>query len=785
MNQTAPPPIPRETIPLNADWTFHLGENTDSEAPEFDPASLRLVDLPHDWSIEQTPTPDGAGGAANGFFPGGVGWYGKKFIAPADWAGRLVSIEFDGIYQKSDVYLNDQLLGHRPYGYVGFTYDLTPYLEIGGENTLAVRVDHGDAPTSRWYSGSGIYRDVRLHVTDPLHIAHWGTFVTTPRISDDAARIRVRTTVRNGRAEDSDCVLTTTIRDAAGHIVVQAKARRFLSAGGEGAFDATYEVNFPIRWTLERPHLYTVQTTVSDGTAVVDETQTFFGIREATWDPYRGFLLNGEKVVLKGVCVHGDGGSVGAAVPPRVWERRLEALRAIGCNALRMSHNPPAAYVLDMCDRMGLLVIDESFDKWRSGSYGASFDEWWERDLDAMLRRDRNHPCVILWSVGNEVAEQGTPGGTETLKMLVDHVHRADPSRGVTCAAFPNRGPEGSVNANGFADAMDVVSYNYSEPWYDEDKGASYRRVILGSECYPYFRGRAEYDTTRPVHNVHTDFAPVNPWFDVTSHEYVAGQFLWVGIDYLGESAGWPSKGWPNGLIDTCGFAKARAGFHKCAWRTDPQIALAVLDDALAIDPGRAAWSWPKTARHWNFPEYAGGVIRVETFTNCQTVELLLNGESFGTRRASDYPNGVVLWYIPYQPGTLEAIGKNGGAEVALDTLRTAGAATAIALRPDRTRLRADGEDMAHIEIDLTDADGVRVPNNDRLIHFTVAGPARLIGVDNGDLRSAESYKGSERTTYFGRALALVQASREAGTTTFTATADGLPPATVTLEAVD
>lgn len=771
------PTTPR-TQAFDCDWRFQLGDCPQAAAPGFDDSGWRAVQVPHDFSLEQTPSADSPGRDPNGYFPGGIGWYRKHFSMPAD--GCKVFVQFDGVYHRSDVYLNGVHLGHRPYGYVSFQYDLTPHLRPDGENVLAVRVDHSDCPTSRWYSGSGIYRHVWLTVCDPLHVAQWGTYVTTPAISDAQTTVRVRTTVDNEGAAGAECTLVSEILAPAGEVVATASATQALAAGSSAEFDQSLSVPDPQRWSVETPVLYTLRTTVREGDRVADVYTTPFGIRELRFDRDRGFFLNGEPVKLKGVCLHHDGGCVGAAVPKRMWERRLEVLREIGCNALRTSHNHPAPELLDLCDQMGFLVMDEAFDKWRSGYYEQHYDEWWEVDLDGLLRRDRNHPCVILWSVGNEVAEQGTVEGTARLQELTDYVRAHEPTRPVTYAAHPQRG-ENSVNNNGFADLLDIVSYNYQEHWFEADRAADPDRLMVSTESTPYFYGRADYGTDAPLANAYCDFAPHNPWWAAAEHDYVLGQFIWAGIDYLGESAGWPSKGWPTGLIDTCGFAKPCSAFHRAAWRTDPVVRIGVLDDSLDLDPGRHMWSWPPMARHWNWPQYAGRLIRVETPSNCETVELLLNDQSLGVRRPADYLNRTVLWYVPYGAGTLRAVACNGGVEAATDELRTAGEPAALALLPDRETLDADGQDVVHLEVQLQDEAGVLVPAADRLVSFTVEGPARLLGTDNGDLRCLEPYQSAARTTYFGRCLAVVQATREAGAITVTATAEGLAAASVSV----
>jgi len=774
------------TANFDFDWKFSLGDSPGAENPAFNDSTWRELNLPHDWSIEITPTQASPGKKDNGFFPGGVGWYRKHFVPPADAASHKVFIQFDGVYMNSKVYLNGHLLGERPYGYVSFQYDLTPWLKLTGDNVIAVRVDHSNAPTSRWYSGSGIYRHVWLSVLNPLHVGHWGTFVTTPTVSVDAATVNIQTEIQNDFADTRNCTILTIITDSSGQTVAHTESEQSLAAASRAIISQSLQVPHPELWSIETPTLYFVKTTVQENGNAVDVYRTPFGIRTVKFDPSHGLSINGKNIKLKGVCIHDDAGSVGVAVPERAWERRLEILRELGCNAIRLSHNPPAPEFLDLCDRMGFVMVDEAFDKWKSGYYKDYFDNWWQVDLDAMLRRDRNHPSVILWSVGNEVAEQGTPEGAQRLKMLVEHTHQVDPSRLVTCAMRPDgtRIKSDAINGAGFADEMDVAGYNYQEQWYDIDKDSHPNRIILGTESYPYYMGSNDYHTKDNLLNGNCDFTTANPWYTAQNKNYVVGEFIWSGIDYLGESFDWPSKGWCNAIIDTCGFLKPRAGFFSSVWNSRPVIEIAVRNDTFDIDTGHAAWSWPNLARSWNFP-VVDQVIRVETFSNCQKVELFLNDKSLGVRQTSDYPNNTIDWNVPYLAGSLYAIGSNDGEKVAHDYLATAGLPARIELMPDRTSFSADGQDIVNIEVRLLDDKGNLVPNNDRPITFKVVGPGALIGIDNGDLRSTESYKKTCHRTYFGRELAIVQSSREAGTLYITAQSAGLPTTTISLKTLN
>jgi beta-galactosidase len=766
----------RSRSSFDFDWRFLKEDVASATNADFNDSTWRVLNLPHDWSIEQTPDRKFSG--ANGFYPGGIGWYRKGFFVPAALAGRRIAIEFDGVYHRSKIYLNGQCIGEQPYGYASFSFDLTAHLNYGATNIIAVRVDHSDAPTSRWYSGSGIYRHVWLTVTGPLHIAHWGSYITTPKISGESAQVVIRTTVQNEGKQSSDSVLLTSIKDVSGAVVAESESSISVPADGRQEVEQKLSIDKPSLWSVETPVLYTAESSLKAEGHVADNYRTPFGIRDLRFDSDKGFFLNGKSMKLKGMCLHHDAGCLGAAVPVRAWERRLETMRELGCNAIRTSHNSPAPEFLDLCDRMGFLVIDEAFDKWTTGGYyGKMFTNGWEHDLNAMIQRDRNHPSIILWSVGNEVIEQDTTNGAAVLKRLVDYVHQHEPSRLVTCALWPR-----TSNKNGFSEAPDVCGYNYQEHWYAADKKQFPKRMILGTECYPYYHGRADYGTTNALNNFYCDFTSANPWYDVANNDFVIGQFLWIGIDYLGESAGWPSKGWCNGLIDTAGFVKPIASFHRSVWNSRPMVQIGVLDDALDIDPGHLAWSWPNTARHWNFPRYANRLIRVETVSNCQAVELFINDKSLGVRRVSDYPNNTIPWSFEYNSGTLRAVGLSDGMKVASDEIKTAGPPAKIVLKADRKTILADGQDIANIEIQLVDANGVPVPDSDKLIKLNVKGPGTVIGMDNGDMRSPEPYKASQHTTQWGRVLGVVQASRQPGAMKITATSAGLPEATVSVE---
>jgi beta-galactosidase len=756
---------------LDFDWRFLLGDPTGAEKPEHDDSGWRELSLPHDFSIDGPFSKDAAGGGSHAWAPGGVGWYRKRFeLRPSDLEGAAW-VEFDGVYHQSDVWLNGVHLGRRDYGYSSFHYDLGKHAKAG-QNLLAVRADNSNLPNCRWYSGSGIYRHVWLTRTGPSHVAHWGTYVTTPRVSRELAEVSVRTRVRAAAAGVA-LELRTRIVDADGRELASEVARAVSGEEALVTFTQTLRLEKPRLWSLDDRALYSVKTTVLAGGAISDEFSTPFGVRTAHFDAAKGFFLNGESIKLKGVCLHHDGGAVGAAVPERVLERRLEILQDFGCNAIRTAHNPPAPELLELCDQMGLLVIDEAFDKWEGLPEEAwwmkskSFAKDWEQDLRAMLERDANHPSIVLYSVGNETGEPGSPAVDATIQRLVDFVHREEPSRQVTCALVMPRAAsfaERLERVLSSARRMDVLGGNYYEPLYEAIHESAPEMPLLGCENFKYYRSSQDQ---------RTGFDPKNPWYDVAQHTWVAGQFLWVGIDYLGESNRWPLRGYPSGLFDTCCFARPEAFFHRSVWRSEPLVKIAVF----AAGPGDVANPWyaPTLAAHWNFAAYRGKLLRLQTQTNCETVELVVNGVSHGVRRASEFLNHAVMWLVPWAPGTLEAIARNGQNIVARDVVHTAGPAARLELHPDRSQLRANGRDVIHVEARLVDEQGVLVPDADRRIDFELAGPAALLGVDNGDMECEEPYKGTQRTTRGGRCLAIVQASRDPGKVELSARAEGVP----------
>ena len=762
-------PTHRRVRRLGRGWRFHLGAVEDGADPSLDDADWERINVPHDWSIEGPWDPDNPGGQQQGFAPGGIGWYRREL--PEDIEGQP-TIRFDGIYRNFDVYVDGEHVAHRPYGYSTVTYDLSEYGVDGGE-TIAVRVNNDEYPHSRWYTGSGIYRNVYLIETDSLAVAPMSTDVRTTTATDHRAEARVITDIENADDAPTECTLVTEIRDEADAVVATTESTGTVEAGGTHEFDHTVSISDPDRWTLDDPTRYVARTVVKRGSGVeahpVDDVATPFGIRSVTWTSDNGFYLNGEPVTMKGVNLHHDAGCLGAAVPERALERRLETLQNIGCNAIRTAHNPPQPELLDLCDRMGFLVVDEAFDKWRHEGTDEWFDEWWREDLRAMIDRDRNHPSVVCWSVGNESYDQGEDSMLADLERLADATAELDPTRPVTYGAAPWGGDtEGMIaQLEDIGEHVDVISCNYQEQWFDDFREAGIEKPIVSSEAKPFFLGGEDEDI---------GFIAENPWFGVADHDHVAGQFVWSGVDYLGEAREWPNRGWATGLIDTTGSPKPEAGFHESVWSDEPMVQIATFDGERERPDGRPNWSWPAVSEHWTFTDHedARDFVHCVTFTNCETVELSLNGEWIGERDPADHPDGMIEWYVPYDAGTLRAVGLDDREVVAEHELETAGAPSRVELDTDREAIDADGRDLVYVEASVTDEEGVRTPRADHEVEFSVAGPAQIVGVDNGDLDSTEPYVSDSRSAYHGTCIAVVQAGRESGQVRIDAEAEGL-----------
>jgi beta-galactosidase len=759
---------------FNPKWRFYLD---DFDRPRWrmpDDSTWRVVDLPHDWSIELERGPDNPSGVAGGFFPMGLGWYKKTFTPPADWNGKLIFIEFEGIYMNAEVWLNQHLLGRHPYGYTSFHYDLTPYLEWDKPNVLKVFVDNSHQLNSRWYSGSGLYRPVWLLVADPVHVAHWGIYVTTPEISTETALVRALTSVENSTNEPQKVVLRSRVINSAGFEDVLIESSGTIDGKGQHEFIQDIQVPYPQLWCPDAPHLYRMETSVVVDGKVIDTETTTFGIRKLQFSAEKGFSLNGTPILLKGGCVHHDNGVLGAASYPRSEERKVEIHKASGFNAIRCAHNPPAPAFLEACDRLGMMVIDEAFDCWREGKnhgdYHTIFNDWWQRDLDSMLYRDRNHPCVILWSIGNEVLERdGRGGGVEISRMLAEHVRAIDPTRPVTAAICGSWNGEPWEKMDPAFATLGVGGYNYQWAQYHTDHKRLPERIMVGTESFP--------------------MEAFENWMAVLEEPYLIGDFVWTSLDYLGESGigrvhfegqsapflgDYPWHQANCGDLDLCGFKRPQSYYRDILWKDEPQVNFAIhtpTPEGKTLTITR--WGWPDVWPDWNWPGLEGQPLKVDIYANCEQLELFLNDSSLGTKPCTQDEKFIASFQVDYQPGVLRAVGYRQGQPVITSELKTTSTPHHIKLTPDRSEIEAGG-DLCYVTIEVLDPDGLRHPKADNPIFFTTQGPGEVLAAGNSNPINEEPYVGNQRRVHRGRALIVIKSSTEPGKITLQAQADGL-----------
>ncbi len=697
------------------------------------------------------------------FTIGGIGWYRKSFPRPE--AGKRVSVVFDGVYMNAEVWLNGHRLGEHPHGYTGFEFELTPHLRPG-ENVLAVKV-RNEGRNSRWYSGSGIYREVTLQVTDPLHVPTWGLFVTTPEVSEERATVKVSTEVENERDEEVTAGLRVTVFDDAGKARASSKGTLTIPAGETRIDEQTLVIERPRLWSVDAPVLHRIEVEIVVGGEVVDIATASFGIRSLEADAKRGFRLNGEPLLLKGGCIHHDNGPLGAAAIERAEERKIELLKANGYNAIRSAHNPPSTALLDACDRLGMLVINEAFDQWREvkennhQGYQRFFDEWWRTDVAAMVRRDRNHPSVIMWSIGNEIPEQYRD--KQTGKALREEVLRHDTTRFVT-QGLCNYANENT--GSGF-EPLDIGGYNYLPGDYAKDHERFPERIMYGSESFP--KDTLEY------------------WRHVEEKPYVIGDFVWTAMDYLGEAGlahsvrndqpnpffmSWP---WVNawcGDLDLCGFKKPQSFYRDIVW-DEREVAMFVREP---MPPGMhevlSWWGWPKENESWRGRE--GEKRLVAVYAGGDAVRLELNGEVVGEKPVSDATKLTAIFELPYAPGELKAIALEKGKVIGETTLSTVGEPAAIRLTADRGTIRADRGDLAYVTVEVVDAEGRRVPDAKLPLRLEVTGAGELAGHASAVPNEPASFQGPLRESYEGRCLVVLRPRGEAGTIRLKVTGDGL-----------
>jgi len=779
---------PRERTSFNTGWKFSLAGNDDSRKGDFDDSGWRLLDLPHDWSIEGEFSELNPASPGGGALPGGTGWYRKTFKIDPSKKEKLIYIEFDGIYRNSEVWINGNYLGKRPYGYSSFRYELTPYLIYGDEmNVLAVKVDNSQQPNSRWYSGSGIYRNVWLVSTGKIAVDHWGTFVTSHEVSPEAALVRISIRVKNRAGSQADVTLVSSLYDAGNKKVASSKSEVIKLADTVTIITQELKLEKPKLWSVDNPYLYRVVTEVISDGRVADRYETVTGIRSFIFDSKKGFFLNGKPLKILGVCNHHDLGCLGAAVSTRAIERQLEILKEMGCNGIRTSHNPPAPELLDLCDRMGFIVMDEAFDMWKikktDYDYHLDYDEWHKRDLEDMVLRDRNHPSVFIWSIGNEIMEQWDTSGSgiPMVRELAAIVRALDDTRPITSACNDPQ-PHNPIIAPG---VLDLIGYNYRDTLYAGFPQAFPGGIFIGTETTSALATRGSYDMPsdivrrwparwdQPFKEGNADLTCSSydncsaPWGSTHEHawqltkkyDYLSGMYIWTGFDYLGEPTPywWPARSSYFGIIDLAGFPKDAYYMYQSEWTDTP---------VLHIFP------------HWNWTP--GQVVDVWAYTNCDEVELLLNGNSLGRQKKTAEKLHLV-WRIDYEPGTITGVGYKDGVEIMRQEVKTAGEPAAILLTPDRPEINADGSDLSFITVTVVDKDGVPVPKADNLIKFSVEGKGTIAGVDNGCQTSMEPFKADFRKAFNGKCLLVVKAGAEAGSINVTATSDGLTTATAAI----
>ena len=776
----------RETL-FDAGWKFFKGDMNDGEKETLNDKDWRTIELPHDWSIEDLPgqsdsvigpfTIKSPGGSSTGHVAGGTAWYRKHFSLN-NIANKKVTIYFDGVYMNSDVWLNGHHLGNHPYGYTPFYYDLTPYLEQNSENVLAVRV-RNEGKNSRWYSGSGIYRHVWLTVTNPVHVQQWGVYITTPDVSQKTATVNLVTNF-TGNSNMQAFKLRTRLFDAKNKVVAEKVGN---IPGAEEPINQAMQLSNPHLWSPESPYLYHAETDILQNGQVIDHVVTSFGIRSIDISAEKGFLLNGSPVKLRGGCVHHDNGPLGAAAYDRAEERKVQLLKQNGFNAVRTSHNPPSQHFLDACDRLGLIVIDEAFDQWERPKnpedYNLYFDSCWKKDMDAMVLRDRNHPSVVFWSIGNEINERADSSGLAITRKLYDAVKRLDTTRPVTeslCHFFDHPGYKWDTTAAAYA-LLDVGGYNYLWRQYEADHAKYPDRIMMGTESF----AKEAFEN----------------WQQVEKHPYVLGDFVWTAVDYLGEAGiahtgldstrnfPLPKFPWFNswcGDIDLIGGKKPQSYYRDVVWNRSKLEMLVHAPIPEGHKEAVSYWGWPEERHSYTFPGAEGKPLLVNVYTRYETVRLVLNGKIIGEQNASAQTKLTATFNVNYQPGVLKAIGLKNGKAVDSVEFKTAGRPAWIRLTADRTRIQATPGNLVYITAEVLDEKGQLVPDASNLLHFNISGGGEIIATGNADPTGMESMQQPKHKTFEGKCLIIVR-SKKAGKIRLNAAGENLQDGSVVIEA--
>ncbi len=762
-------------------WKFYRGDIKNAESINFDDTKWRHVDLPHDWSIEDMPgtnspfNPDVINAIGIGFTTGGTGWYRKTFTIPSTKKNEKFVIQFDGVYMNADVWLNGTHLSNHPYGYTSFYYDISDKIKRNGKNIIAVQVKNEGA-TSRWYSGSGIYRHVWLKSFEPIHVAQWGTYIITNEVNTSSAKINIKVKVQNEANDRSSITLVNKILNAKGNEFTQTSSEQIINANDQYEFTSDVRVNFPSLWSLQNPSLYTAVSEVYANGKLINHVETKFGIRKISFDGTNGFLLNDKPIKLKGACFHNDNGPLGSKSFDRAEIRRVELLKESGFNAIRCSHNPPPPSFLNACDSLGMLVIDEAFDMWTEPKnmqdYHLYFKEWWQKDLESMLLRDRNHPSIIMWSIGNEIPGMDKPEVADTAKLLADFVHSIDKARPVTAAVNSV-----SEKKDAFFSALDVCGYNYARENYESDHQRKPQRIMVATESYA--------------------LTAFDYWMSVLDHPWVIGDFVWTGFDYIGEaSIGW--RGYPQeknfypwnlafcGDIDICGWKRPQSFYRDALWKENQlSIFVKAPKPSFPVNPKRENWSiwnWHDVLADWNWKGYGDSIFEVNIYSSCEEVELFLNNKSLGKKATNRSTKFMAVWNVPYVAGELKTIGYSNSKRVTTAILQTANDPVQIKLSADRRKINADAEDLSYITIELTDEKGVRNPKAENLIHFKIEGPGTIAGVGNANPISLESCQQPQRKAWQGRCMVIIRAGKQQGKIIVKANADGFKEKQITIE---
>lgn len=777
----------RERTALDFDWKFYLGDEKNASQANFDDTKWRLLDVPHDWSIEGEYNENNPAGIAGAYLPTGIGWYRKNIEIKNLEKDDKYFVEFDGVYMNSDVYINGQLLGNRPYGYISFSYDLTPYLKEG-TNSLAVRVDNSKSPSGRWYTGSGIYRHVWLTKTSNLYIPQWGTSVTSTNVSEANASIKLSGELKNETGRKQKMEVVSTILDAQNTAIVSAKNNVVIDT--DGIFNQEFEVDNPSLWSPDSPTMYSLETKLYVDGKLRDTYNTPFGIRSIELKGGKGFFLNGKSIKFKGLSNHHDAGPVGSAVPDDILYSRLKLIKDMGCNALRTTHNPFSPEFYAMCDSLGIMVMDEAFDGWftpkAEHDYGNYFKDWWQRDLTNFIKRDRNHPSVVIWSIGNEVRNFKSSEQKEIVQFLknIDNTRPVTQGRGysapyIDLAGFNGHGeyrgalekyhkdnPNKLIIGTEITHTLQTRGVYRTKTWYrTKDNPAPWEKPnqfktmesrvykipdLSKEEVFPGItkKYQSSYDNSIVRIGVRDD------WKRVENYDYYIGNFRWTGFDYLGESFGWPARTANFGIIDLAGFPKDHYYLYQSLWSDKPMVHM---------------------LPHWTHPGKEGVEIPVVVYTNCESAELFLNDVSLGEQEMTDV--GQLVWMVPYQKGALKVIAKNNNKPVVEKVQSNAGEPAKVLLKTDRLAVKSNKTDVVQVEVSVVDSNGVLVPDADNFVEFELLGPAKLLGVENGDILDLSPHKVNYRKTFNGKCLLLIQALNEIGIIEVKVTSDGLKSA--------